>query len=53
MQLDTEPDEARFAALWACLRSGQISAAQWVAHLRDEPGLVAWLRERRSEEEID
>jgi hypothetical protein len=31
---------ARFDALIACYRSGQISERQWQAHLRDEPGLA-------------
>jgi hypothetical protein len=26
---------SRFDALWACYKSGQMSEAQWQAHLRD------------------
>lgn len=37
----------RNEALIACYRSGQISEAQWQAHLRD-PGFAAYVQQRNA-----
>jgi hypothetical protein len=36
-----------YDALLACYRSGQMTEAQWQAHLRDDPALAAYVALKR------
>ncbi len=42
----TEAEEADLLALWQCHAMGQMSEAQWAAHLADTPGLDEWVSAR-------
>jgi len=38
--------EEQFELLWQCYKSGQMSEKQWQDHIKNDEGLLEWLRKR-------